>query len=211
MLPDSLIDLELYSDAADVGQPKWLLPFRDISLSPRLQRLTLTDSGEQPLSDLRLPASLASLTLDECNQPLADWSPPAGLRELTLGRYWNQPVSQLRLPPRLQVLTFGELFNQPVADLTLPPSLTELQLGTDAGVRFTHPLVGLRLPPHLRVLSVPSFGYWLNHDSPALLLPPAAGLPASLRELHVSAHAVRFDRLSAWSLPARCVVHARSV
>jgi hypothetical protein len=212
VLPDLLLDLSLHADDLSSGRSEgWLLGLRDVILPPRLQRLDLHDVDAQPLSDLALPASLTVLALEgDCDQPLADWSPPAGLRELRLGGRCNHPVGRLHLPPQLEVLVFGRHFKQPLDDLSLPPSLTELHAGASHFVEFAEVVRNLRLPPSLRVLGLPQLaGASGNDDSArALLRPPAAGLPPSLRELHVSANAVRFDRLAAWSLPSTCVIHA---
>jgi hypothetical protein len=216
LLSDSLVELRLFDDDRHATRHQPLrLPLAEVCLPPRLQRLALAATGLPSLAGLRLPPSLTALALfGDFDAPLGDWSPPAGLLELQLGNKWNRPVGELRLPPRLEVLALGNFFNQPLDPLDLPPSLTELHFRCGegdmdffmSGARFTQPLSVLRLPPALRVLSLPAIGRFAD-EPPALLAPPAF-LPSSLRELRVQPLAVRFDRLAAWDLPPRCVVHA---
>ncbi len=112
--------------------------------------LKLSDRWNEPLSELRLPPALCSLSFDECFDDLLAgftfpltltfldlgnhfkqslganaWVPPPQLRSLTLSTSWDASVDHPHMPSTLPHLSIGAKFMRPLADLcsVLPQGL----------------------------------------------------------------------------------------
>lgn len=99
----------------------------NLEISQNLERLSLLDDFNIPLSGLALPKKLKSLTLgSKFNHKLVNL--PSGLQNLTVGDAFNQQIGEKELPDTLETLWLGAKFNSRLPKV-LPRKLTNLVIG----------------------------------------------------------------------------------
>jgi len=115
-----------------------------------LQSLTLGETFNQRLQNMKLPSSLRSLTLGcHFNRDLDKAKLPGSIQSLTFGDQFNQTLDGFTLPDSLQTLTFGCGFDQSLDHVIFPHSLQNLTFGS----KFSHSLEKVTLP-NLRSLQL---------------------------------------------------------
>lgn len=99
----------------------------NLEISQNLERLSLLDDFNVPLTNLTLPRKLKSLTLGpKFNHKLVNL--PSGLQNLTLGDSFNHQIEEGELPDTLETLWLGAKFNSRLPKV-LPKKLTNLVIG----------------------------------------------------------------------------------
>ena len=138
----------IFDSVGNLQQVLWTLKCREQSVN--LTHLTSVDVFNQPLDDVKFPATLKHLTFGVAfDQPLWNVSLPPALTHLIFGIRFNQPLrtpattklkfahcfdrpnplDHVTLPSKLTHLTFGSNFDQPLDNVTLPPTLKHLTFG----------------------------------------------------------------------------------
>lgn len=132
--------------SATIGSIKELQELPDT-----LTHLTFDDDFNQSLADVTLPPKITRLTFGlRFDQPLDCVHLPDTLTHLTFGDAFDQRLENATLPPMLTHLTFGYYFNRPLDRVVLPPMLTHLKFGE----RFDQSLDAVRFPSTLSLLTL---------------------------------------------------------
>ncbi|CAM9965343.1 unnamed protein product, partial [Scytosiphon promiscuus] len=128
----SLLELNCFSHLARFNQP-----LDEVRWPASLRRLTLGGSFRRSLQGLgtQWPASLRRLDnvrhgLPAFDQAMGGVRWPRSLRRLSIGGMFRQPLQELgHWPYSIRDLSFGETFNQPIEGVTWPTELQTLSFG----------------------------------------------------------------------------------